>query len=80
MQTWGRRLRGALGMGLTWAATWAGAGIVMATATAFDADAPFPLSQYLYIWHTLSFCWRHPRRFAKMTARSIVNVLAGSGS
>jgi hypothetical protein len=27
--------------------------------------------RYRYLWHALSFCWRHPRRFAKMTVRSV---------
>jgi hypothetical protein len=30
-------------MGFTWGAAWAGAGIVMAVVTGFQADAPFPL-------------------------------------
>jgi hypothetical protein len=29
--------------------------------------------RYRYLWHTLSFCWRHPRRFVKSTVRSIFN-------
>ena len=43
MRRWLRRIRGAIGMGLTWGATWSGAGIVLAVATRFKADAPFPL-------------------------------------
>lgn len=43
MQTWLRRFRGALGMGFTWGAAWAAVGIVLAAATRFEADAPFPL-------------------------------------
>jgi hypothetical protein len=38
-----RRIRGAIGIGLTWGATWAGAGLVLAVVTRFEADAPFPL-------------------------------------
>jgi hypothetical protein len=38
-----RRIRGAIGMGLTWGAAWSVAGIVLAAATRFKADAPFPL-------------------------------------
>lgn len=30
-------------MGFTWGAAWAGAGIVLAVLTRFQADAPFPL-------------------------------------
>ena len=38
-----RRVRGAIGMGLTWAVAWGGAGVVMAVITRFNADVPFPL-------------------------------------
>ena len=38
-----RRVRGAIGMGLTWALAWGGAGVVMAVVTGFTADVPFPL-------------------------------------
>jgi hypothetical protein len=47
MKTWLRRIRGAVGMGLTWAAAWAGAGTVMMLGfllfTGSRPDAPFPL-------------------------------------
>jgi hypothetical protein len=43
MRNWLRRIRGAIGMGFTWGAAWAGAGIVLAVVTGFKADAPFPL-------------------------------------
>jgi hypothetical protein len=43
MQNLLRRVRGAIGMGLTWALAWGGAGVVMAVVTGFTADAPFPL-------------------------------------
>jgi peptidoglycan/LPS O-acetylase OafA/YrhL len=38
-----RRIRGAIGMGLTWGAAWSVAGFVLAVVTRFKADAPFPL-------------------------------------
>src|SRR5262245_46758558 len=38
-----RRIRGAIGMGFTWGGAWAVAGMVLAAATGFKADAPFPL-------------------------------------
>jgi peptidoglycan/LPS O-acetylase OafA/YrhL len=38
-----RRIRGAIGMGLTWGAAWSAAGIMLAVVTRFKADAPFPL-------------------------------------
>ena len=38
-----RRIRGAIGMGLTWGAAWGAAGTVLAVVTRFKADAPFPL-------------------------------------
>jgi hypothetical protein len=43
MRTWLLRIRGAIGMGLTWGAAWAVAGFVLAVVTRFRADAPFPL-------------------------------------
>lgn len=43
MQKWLRRIRGAIGMGFSWGAAWAGAGMVLAALTGFKADAPFPL-------------------------------------
>ena len=38
-----RRIRGAIGMGLTWAAAWAAAGSVPRWVFGFNADVPFPL-------------------------------------
>lgn len=47
MKQWLRRLRGAIGMGLTWAAAWAGAGTIMVLGLLLVSggrpDAPFPL-------------------------------------
>jgi hypothetical protein len=43
MRKWLRRIRGAIGMGLTWGAAWGAAGFVLAVVTRFKADAPFPL-------------------------------------
>ena len=44
MKKWLRRLRGAIGMGLTWAAAWFGAGLVLLLVVGFGAaDVPFPL-------------------------------------
>ncbi len=43
MRKWLQRIRGAIGMGLTWGAAWSGAGMVLAVVTRFKADAPFPL-------------------------------------
>jgi len=47
MRTWWRRIRGAMGMGLTWAAAWGGAGAIVMLgfllATGRRPDAPFPL-------------------------------------
>ena len=44
---WWRRIRGALGMGLTWAIAWGGAGMIVALgfvlASGSRPDAPFPL-------------------------------------
>ena len=44
MKTWMRRIRGAIGMGLTWAGVWFGAGIVLARIPGLpDSDLPFAL-------------------------------------
>jgi hypothetical protein len=43
MRKWLRRIRGAIGMGLTWGVAWSVAGTVLAVVTRFKADAPFPL-------------------------------------
>jgi hypothetical protein len=44
MSTWRRRIRGAIGMGLTWGAAWFGAGMLLLLVVGFGAaDVPFPL-------------------------------------
>lgn len=43
MKKWGRRIRGAIGMGLTWGAAWFGAGILLARVPGFYSDVPFAL-------------------------------------
>ena len=43
MNKWGRRIRGAIGMGLTWGAVGFGAGSLLARVSSFDIDLPFPL-------------------------------------
>jgi hypothetical protein len=44
MKKWLRRIRGAIGMGLTWAAAWFGAGVALLLVVGLDAaDVPFPL-------------------------------------
>jgi hypothetical protein len=43
MRTWMRRIRGAIGMGFTWAAAWSAAGLVPRWVFGFNADVPFPL-------------------------------------
>lgn len=47
MKKWLRRIRGAIGMGLTWAAAWGGAGTIMMLGflllSGRRPDAPFPL-------------------------------------
>ena len=43
MRKWLQRIRGAIGMGFTWGAAWSVAGFVLAVATRFKADAPFPI-------------------------------------
>jgi hypothetical protein len=44
MKNWGRRIRAAIGMGLTWAVAWFGAGILLARVPGFESgDVPFAL-------------------------------------
>jgi hypothetical protein len=43
MQKLLRRIRGAIGMGLTWAVAWSIVGLVPRWVFGFNADAPFPL-------------------------------------
>jgi hypothetical protein len=44
MKKWLRRIRGAIGMGLTWGAAWLGAGLVLLLIVGVGAaDVPFPL-------------------------------------
>ena len=47
MTQWPRRIRGAIGIGLTWAAAWGGAGTIMVLGillvTGSRPDPPFPL-------------------------------------
>jgi hypothetical protein len=48
MEKWVRRIRGAIGMGLTWAAAWFGAGMIMLLGLLLvtgstGADVPYPL-------------------------------------
>ena len=43
MGKWLRRIRGAIGMGFTWAAAWFVAGMVPRWLFGFNADVPFPL-------------------------------------
>jgi hypothetical protein len=51
LKTWLRRIRGAIGMGLTWAAAWFTAGMILLFIVGFGAaDVPFPL-----FWGVLGF-------------------------
>src|SRR5215213_4308128 len=43
MRKWPGRIRGAIGMGITWAAAWSAVGLVPRWVFGFNADAPFPL-------------------------------------
>ena len=43
MSKWLRRIRGAIGMGFTWAAAWSAAGLVPRWVLGFNPDAPFPI-------------------------------------
>src|SRR4051794_15927569 len=43
MRKWLRRIRGAIGMGLTWAAAWFAVGFVPRWVLGIESDLPFPL-------------------------------------
>jgi hypothetical protein len=43
MRKWLRRVRGAIGMGFTWAVAWSFAGLVPRWVLGFNPDVPFPL-------------------------------------
>ena len=43
MRKWLRRIGGAIGMGLTWAAAWFVAGLIPRWLFGFNTDVPFPL-------------------------------------
>jgi hypothetical protein len=43
MNNWGRRIRGAIGMGLAWGAVGFAVGTLLARVPGFDVDLPFPL-------------------------------------
>jgi hypothetical protein len=43
MGKWLRRVRGAIGMGFTWAVAWSVAGLVTRWVLGFNPDVPFPL-------------------------------------
>jgi hypothetical protein len=43
MTKWAQRVRGAIGMGLTWGAAWFGAGLLLARVPGFYSDLPFAL-------------------------------------
>lgn len=43
MRKWLRRIRGAIGMGFTWAAAWFSVGFVPRWVLGIDSDLPFPL-------------------------------------
>jgi len=43
MREWVRRIRAAVGMGLSWGAAWSAAGGLLARIPRFDSDLPLPL-------------------------------------
>ena len=43
MRKWMRRIRGAIGMGISWGVVWSAAGVVARWALGVDTDAPLPL-------------------------------------
>jgi len=43
MRTWLRRIRGAIGIGITWGAAWSAVGMVPRWIFGVNTDAPFPI-------------------------------------
>ena len=43
MKKWARRIRAAIGMGLTWGVAWSGAGFLLARLSSLNPDLPFAL-------------------------------------
>ena len=43
MKNWMRRVRGAIGIGLTWGAAWSVVGMIPRWVLGINADAPFPI-------------------------------------
>jgi len=43
MRPWQRRVRGAIGIGVTWAAAWSAVGLAPRWLFGLNADAPFPI-------------------------------------
>jgi hypothetical protein len=43
MRNWLRRVRGAIGIGVTWGVVWSAVGIVPRWVLGFNPDAPFPI-------------------------------------
>ena len=43
MGKWLRRIRGAIGMGITWGAAWGAVGLIPRWLLGFNPDAPFPI-------------------------------------
>ena len=43
MRKWLRRIRGAIGMGFTWAFAWSAVGLIPRWVLGFNPDAPFPI-------------------------------------
>jgi len=85
MQNLLRRIRGAIGMGFTWGFAWSFAGFLLAVATRFQGDAPFPI-----IFGVLGFAagvifsvvlslTQGRRRFDQMSLRRFSGWGAGGG-
>lgn len=63
MRRWMRRARGAIGIGLTWAAAWFGAGIIFMVAV-----APHPENPFFVAWGVFGF-------IAGLTFASILGII-----
>ena len=85
MKMLGRRIRGAIGMGLTWAVAWVGAGVLLACVLGVDSDIPLgllfaPLGFVSgIVFSALLVRFTGDRRFDRMSLTRFAALGAASG-
>ena len=86
MRKWLRRVRGAIGMGLTWAGAWFGAGMLLLLVVGPDAaDVPFPVGSGMFgflagtTFSTILGIMEGRRRFDEMSVPRFAGLGAFAG-